>query len=219
MWKIWIQKFEEDSTQNVTEQNKNNANNKEDDKIILIEEEEDTNEDMDDEETEIIFQRYLKNLKESGFRRNNPAEEAVRYRNRTLKCITCNFIAKDNNQFQEHLRMKHTAGTSNFSRTKGQKTQYCHYWNNYGNCSFEFRNGRPCKFEHKVAPRCKYDGNCDRKFCMFVHKSQNMSFLLNAQPNIRNQRIQRGFNNNQENQYHYQNKQGGPRIWGNPQRF
>ena len=168
---------------------------------------------MDDEETEIIFQKYLKNLKESGFRRNNPAEEAESHRNRKLRCITCNFVAKDNTQFQEHLRLKHTAETRDISRRKGQKMQYCHYWNNYGNCSFESRNGRPCKFEHKVAPRCNFDGNCDRKFCMFVHKSQNMSFLLNAQPNFRNQRIQRGFINSQESQFHYQNKQEGPTRW------
>ena len=218
LWKIWMKNFGDNSIQNSKEQNKKAENIKEDDEILLIEDE-DTQEDVDDEETERIFQKYLKNLKESGFRRNSPVEEAQKLKNRTLKCITCNFLAKDRNQFNDHLKLKHTAGTRENSGMKAQKMQYCHHWNNYGNCTFESRNGRPCKFEHKVAPRCKFDGKCDRKFCMFVHKNQNMTFLLNSQPNFRNQGIQRGFMNSQENHFQPQNNQRGPRTWGNPQRF
>ena len=130
-------------------------------------------------------EKAIQNLKKSGFRRTNPAGQAEPQRLKEFKCITCNFVAKDEKQFKEHLKFKHTAGNKEVLNNRRQKLQFCHYWNNYGNCTFESRNGRPCRFEHKNAPRRKFDGNCDRKFCMFMHKNQNLSFLLNAQPNFR----------------------------------
>ena len=93
LWKMWIMKFEDSSNHNSKEQNK-----KEDDEILLIEDE-DTHDDIEDEETEIIFQNYLNNLKQSGFRRRNPVEEADKHRSRTLKCITiayCSMLSTDN---------------------------------------------------------------------------------------------------------------------------
>ena len=215
LWKMWIQKFEDNPTQVITAETKKTGNDKlNNDEILLIEEDE-INDNVEDEETETIFQNYLKSLKESGFRRTSPAEQAQTNRKRTLKCITCNFLAKDSNELKEHLKQKHPADKNKERREmKGQKTQFCHYWNNYGSCSFESRNGRPCKFEHRIAPRCKFDGKCDRKFCMFVHKTQNMSFLLSAQPNFRHQGVQREFN-----QVFNQNQLGGPRVWGNQRRY
>ena len=67
------------------------------------------------------------------------------------------------------------------------RLQFCHFWNNLGTCSYERKNGRPCKFKHKTAPRCNFDRNCNRKFCMFVHRNQNMSFLANPQMNFQPQ--------------------------------
>ena len=211
MWKIWIEKFENNTTEVSTEQNSKSGNNKKDDDILLI--------DLIDEETDAVFQRYLQNMKKSCYRRTHPAEQAEPQKSKAFKCITCNYVAKDDYQFKEHLKFKHTAGVREKVNTRGQRLQFCHYWNNYGNCTFESRNGRPCKFEHKNAPRCKFDGNCDRKFCMFVHKNQNMSFLLNAQPNVRLQGEQRGFLQNQSNNFAYQNQLGGPKRWGNTRRF
>ena len=220
LWKIWIQNFETNKIEVDKEQksDKKSGNNKENDEIAIIEEEGIDN-DIDDEETELIFQNYLQNLKKSGFRRTNPGEQAEPQRMKSLKCIACNFIARDDNEFKEHLKFKHTVDIREKMNKKGQNLKFCHYWNNYGNCTFESRNGRPCKFQHKNAPRCKFDGNCDRKFCMFVHKNQNMSFLLNAQPKFRHQSTQRGFIQNQSNQFSYQTHQGEPMNWGNTRRF
>ena len=204
------------TTETSAEQNKNSGNKKDEDEIIPVEEE-GIDDNIDDEETETIFQNYLKNLKESGFRRTNPAGQAERMK--TFKCITCNFVAKNDYQFKEHLKFKHSAENKERLNIRGQRTQFCHYWNNYGNCTFESRNGRPCKFAHKNAPMCKFDGNCDRKFCMFQHKSQNMSFLLNAQPDYRHQGGQRGYTQNHSNQFSQQNQQGGTKRWGNTRRF
>ena len=50
-----------------------------------------------------------------------------------------------------------------------EKISYCHYFSNFGKCSFEEQSGRKCKFSHTKAPVCKFDVNCDRRKCMFSH--------------------------------------------------
>ena len=108
-------------------------------------------------------------------------------------------------------------------RKSERKVQYCHYWNNFGNCTFESKNGRPCKFEHKSAPRCNFDGHFDRKFCMFAHNNQNMSFLANApvnfQPNFRQGGRRQGQNYQINDQFPYQNQQGRGKRGANARQF
>ena len=59
----------------------------------------------------------------------------------------------------------------------GKNVQYCHFWNNYGSCHFEKKNGRPCKYAHAKAPACKYAAKCNRQKCMFSHPKRNENFL------------------------------------------
>ena len=75
----------------------------------------------------------------------------------------------------EHVRNVH--GPNRQTREPKEKVQYCHFWNNYGSCNYEDKNGRPCKFAHTSAPKCYFDGECSRKRCMFSHQKQNVAFL------------------------------------------
>ena len=50
------------------------------------------------------------------------------------------------------------------------KVAYCHYFSNYGRCSYEERTGLSCKYEHKKnAPVCHDGISCSRIKCMFKH--------------------------------------------------
>ena len=125
--------------------------------------------------------------------------EHIRKHSVNIPCQSCNYIARNVIDLREHKRVRHPSKTVRFSQeynsnmnqqnrtmhkaTKSIEvnTQYCHYWNNYGKCQYEFKNNRPCKFSHSDAPRCKFDGQCNRKSCMFKHYNQNMSFLVRTQ--------------------------------------
>ena len=45
---------------------------------------------------------------------------------------------------------------------------YCHFFNNDKTCPFY----EECIFLHKDATFCKYDGMCERNFCMFKHRKK-----------------------------------------------
>ena len=208
MLTVWLQNFEDQPKSATLKENMHSAKDpthqsNTDYEILLIEEDEENDEANEDnvtadEETELFFERYMKDLKYSGFRRTTPAGQPQTIQDRKFACQICKFIGKDNDKLKECIRMTHSDKTSNSSDktdVKQRNPQFFHYWNNYGSCNFEFKNGRPCKFEHKTAPRCRFDGNCDRKLCMYVHINQNMSFLANGQTqfnNIVQQRNQRG---------------------------
>ena len=147
-------------------------------------------------------------------------------------CNTCNFVGKDSNNLKEHERMKHASKNVNKNVNKNsemkdekqRKPQYCHYWNNFGTCNFELKNGRPFKFEHISAPRCNFDGNCNRKCCMYVHKNQNMSFLANVPmslPPHLHLRATRRDQHQRNNQFPRQNQHGSTRrpMWENQRHF
>ena len=71
------------------------------------------------------------------------------------------------------------SSTENQNQAQGQNIKYCHWFNN-GQCHFEERSGRKCIFEHIKAPKCNFDGQCNRKKCMFSHpyeKQNNNNFL------------------------------------------
>ena len=68
------------------------------------------------------------------------------------------------------------------SSTSFVKGKYCHYFVNTGNCSFEEKTGKKCKFEHKKAPMCLFGINCARPKCQFSHPNfnGNVNFLGNT---------------------------------------
>ena len=131
-----------------------------------------------------IFQQFIRN-KERGFKRTSPTANAVPNKSAEFKCELCDYIAENKSNLNDHtIRVHRITRRPDIQRqtadqSRQSKVLYCHHWNNSGSCNYEERNGRPCKFEHKEAPRCSFDGNCDRKTCMFVHKSQNKNFLGN----------------------------------------
>ena len=165
LWKIWLEKF--DGTQNreiINAETSENLTSKvdNDDEILLIEDEDDTEGD----ETDFIYQQYLNNQKQSGHAAKTIVEEEV-------KCNICSFTAKSKFKLREHI--------ANIHKEKSQRRpnviQYCHFWNNTGSCSYEAKNGKPCKFAHQKALICKFDGVCGRKRCMYSHQRQNQPFL------------------------------------------
>ena len=131
----------------------------------MLVEDEDINED---DENEIIFQQYLNRHKQSSNQQQRDFEEIV-------TCKICKFRAESTQKMKEHMANVHRENAHH--RQKKPRVQYCHFWNNAGGCNFEERNKRPCKFEHQRAPRCKYDGECNRKRCMYSHQVQNQAFL------------------------------------------
>ena len=62
--------------------------------------------------------------------------------------------------------------------------KFCHFYSNFGKCNFEVETGAKCKFTHKKAPNCKFDGNCNRKKCMYSHYKQNSPPGYETQPNV-----------------------------------
>ena len=146
-----------------------------------------------------------------------------------LSSKTVQFDTKNNESspgLNNQYRTKHTAKNENdVSERRPEnkpKTQYCHFWNNYGSCHFELKNNRPCRFEHKNAPRCKNDGQCDRNRCMFRHINQNMSFLATTKERVQPQFPQKGGMRSQKLwnvQFPHQNTQGGIRVWENTRNF
>ena len=49
------------------------------------------------------------------------------------------------------------------------KDKFCHFFVNTGNCTYEERTGKKCKFEHRQAPMCRLGISCRRPKCMFLH--------------------------------------------------
>ena len=71
-----------------------------------------------------------------------------------------------------------------------EKDDFCHFYNNYNKCLFEENTGKRCKFSHRKAPICNFDGQCGRSKCMYRHKMQknNDDFLaprnVHSQPHV-----------------------------------
>jgi hypothetical protein len=208
LWKIVLKKFDDKSEEITKAQDKpeeikeKDKNPREEDEVLLIEDGDEIPDSNDEEEeghdTEIIFQRFLDNQKKPGFKRTSPLGQAEQVNVKNYACTKCTFKAKDTNRLDEHMQNAHKASglrrENNHGETKG-RIKHCHFWNNVGSCHFESKNGRPCKFEHKTAPWCNFDGQCNLKLCMYANNNQNMAFLANAQRNFRSpigHRTQRG---------------------------
>ena len=193
LWKIWLDKFDANPAKvdSTPKSNEEPVKQPEDDEALLIED--DDNLEGNEDVTDQIFEEYMKNVRKSSFKRTSPAEESVPVNGKSFTCGKCTFKTGEENRLKEHMKNAHSQNLRNGNNgpkigfNSGQnrnKLQFCHYWNNLGSCHFESKNGRPCKFEHKTAPTCSFDGSCNRKFCMYVHKKQNLDFLANAPRNF-----------------------------------
>ena len=128
-------------------------------KVVKSNDEKSDNPEDDDITT---FINKMKQNKGSGYRRVSPAEVAEKQR-------------------EEGRRTNGNETTNARSATKKATTEaesdvdedYCHFYNNYSKCLFEENTGRKCKYAHKKAPICSYDGNCERSKCMFQHREQS----------------------------------------------
>ena len=73
-----------------------------------------------------------------------------------------------------------------FADENVRKSQrFCHFFSNFGECHYERKSGRKCKYAHEKAPKCNYDGSCTRKKCMFSH-----SFKQQTPPGFSEQTFQ-----------------------------
>ena len=155
-----------------------NANAITDEEILLVEDDDNVDEDSGNlDETEMIFQQFLKNQNEQFQTSQLEAENAPE----KLSCRICNFKTNTKISLHQHVQSVHEIN-------RHRRVQFCHFWNNFGTCNFEEKRGVPCKFEHKPAPTCNFDGECTRKRCMYSHKKQNMSFLASQQRGVRQNR-------------------------------
>ena len=140
----------------------------------------------------------MDNAWQSRYKRTSPVEEPVPVNNKSFNCTKCTFKTGENTRLREHIRNAHNQNNQrvpvnpgpnpnsnqNYNDRSRQVKQYCHFWNNIGSCPFESKNGRPCTFLHESAPICSFDGQCNRKLCMYVHKRQNKAFLANPPRNF-----------------------------------
>ena len=88
---------------------------------------------------------------------------------------------------------------------------FCHFYNNYRRCTFEENTGKQCKFVHRRAPVCDFDGQCGRSKCMFQHKNQSIGrddFLGPKQKHFQPNRMNWGMNPWVPNPWMYQGKRG-----------
>ena len=155
--------------------------------------------DRDDNDENLDLDGWTKN-KMRGFKRNNPATQAVPSTNslRSESGSTCSRISSsapgprsagsatrrltnpspvNNSKTSENQGSETRAENSENMRksyhSAKQQIRYCHYFVNKGRCDFEERTGSQCKFEHKMAPMCNSGMSCTRHKCMFSHPNVN----------------------------------------------
>ena len=135
-------------------------------------------EEDDDTDLEASYQEWLKQTKRRGFKRSNPTSSSEKHGSRPQAG------SKENSK-------TYTNASGSASRAPGSPSyppppatsqppadndsvsvKYCYNWNNLGKCTYD-----NCRYEHKLAPVCSYDGDCSRYKCMFTHRKQNMHFL------------------------------------------
>ena len=121
-------------------------------------------EDGDEDGLDVLVQSVIDN-KNSGFRRVGPATYADKVNKEDSK----------NNATENATKPKiNTANQDNSANIPRNhiNVKYCHFFSNFGECDHEVRTGFKCRYSHKKAPNCKYDGNCNRMKCMFTHIKQ-----------------------------------------------
>ena len=113
---------------------------------------------------------------------------------------------------------RNTEQSSNKSQPKTvnegpKRIQYCHFFSNFGQCNYEEKTGRKCKFAHEKAPMCKFGSECNRKKCMYSHSQvrkinsqtmQNSHFKSKESPFLRQ---------SHQNMNQYWQPQPPPQLW------
>ena len=72
-------------------------------------------------------------------------------------------------QTVDSREVSHNPHKNSHETRMSRSPRYCHYFVNYGQCSFEERTGQKCKFEHRQAPMCNSGTSCTKTKCMFMH--------------------------------------------------
>ena len=137
---------------------------------------------LEDDEVEKTTKDDLMKLaknKLSGFRKGNPATQSVP----NIKTKIPEQIGKNNTK--TNTKTKHP--DKDEEEKQKTKDNYCHYFVNWGRCSFEQRTGEKCKFDHKKAPDCKFGSGCKRTKCQYFHrKTQPFLGMHQMQPPWKN---------------------------------
>ena len=117
-------------------------------------------EDDDEDGLDALVNSTLEN-KKKGFRRAGPTTVAEKAKEPATK-----------NANVENETNSRPTSPPNIRKETNHNLQYCHFFSNFGKCHFKETTGRDRTFSHKKAPQCNYDGNCNRKKCMFSHMRQ-----------------------------------------------
>ena len=121
-------------------------------------------EDNDEDGLDTLVNSSVHN-KNNGFTRVGPATFAEKAKQQETKKPSSENENTNGNQNQTKSNL-----TPNPRSHITEK--YCHFFSNFGECHWEQTTGRKCKFTHRKAPVCNFDGNCNRKKCMFSHVRQ-----------------------------------------------
>ena len=100
----------------------------------------------------------------SGYRKGNPATQFVPNTNTKIPKQIGKNSAKPN------TKTKHSDEDEDEEEKKKTKDNYCHYFVNWGRCTYEQRTGEKCKYDHKKAPDCKFGSGCKRSKCQYFHR-------------------------------------------------
>lgn len=128
--------------------------------------------DDDDQEGLDTLVKSSIETRKSGFRRSTPAAAAEAQKNNVAQPQpnTAKSGKHDNKkQSEADENNKEVFSEDNGKLPKSHRVSYCHYFSNFGKCTFEERSGRKCKFTHEKAPMCTFDRKCNRQKCMFTH--------------------------------------------------
>ena len=149
--------------------------------------------DLVEQHSDVIkkYEKQMTNLKKTNFKCRNCDEK---FRNlkelkehkegncgdSSFKCDECDKGFKDQNKLDDHVSKAHVKYDceecgqefkyeatleKHQEAVHGDVILYCHYFNNDKDCPFD----EQCIFLHEESVKCKFDGVCERKLCMYKH--------------------------------------------------
>lgn len=130
----------------------------EDPDIIEVLEDDEVEKTTNDDMMELVKNKL------SGYRKGNPATQFVPNTNTKIPKQIGKNSAKPN------TKTKHSDEDEDEEEKKKTKDNYCHYFVNWGRCTYEQRTGVKCKYDHKKAPDCKFGSGCKRSKCQYFHR-------------------------------------------------
>ena len=88
-------------------------------------------------------------------------------------CDVCDFVGTSNDNLRKHIIQLHFDENSHNQASNTQFGKPCYFFNK-GTCRF---SSTSCKFIHKSMPKCRFQQNCRRERCMFVHEPERKQAL------------------------------------------